>query len=514
MRRVTSHLVAFVIAVFTALGLVLVAYGGSYQETFTGAPPTPDTTLMSTIAQTVHHRNFGGEQFPPMAAQHGANCAAPPATHLITSPTQGVYRCLNHIMTAIQGAPYGAVMLTPAAILDWSGGSAQVRWFQSTSRASARDYTSMWITPFNKLLAIPADSFIDVDLQGQPDQAVTVLLDLFTDRISPDAFGVPKNVCYPYGCYAYHEVHGQPFSSIVVPDSAIRTEFELTITPTTLLLRMPLYNHTLFFAYLDTPLPFNQAMVQFGHHSYSPEKGCSASSAPSVGTGGQVCGDGTTWHWDDIRMEPSIPITLYNATPRKQGGGPGTYRFNWAQPALTNSWLEFSAIGTVDVSYGGAFTRAARQKADHDPAKVSMYLLPVPAGSTFVDVRLSADGGVQSFQWYAQDLHLWIPGAVAPVTPTPTPSSTSTATPTATVSPTATATATTIPTATASPSPTATVTPTATATPALPTPTATATPSPTPAPTPTPVPTGRCEAEFNDQVVQTETRTQEGCRLQ
>ena len=114
--------------------------------------------------------------------------------------------------------------------------------------------------------------------------------------------------------------------SFLTPSAVRRDPFELRISRTSLKFGMPTYNQW----WLDekiADLGWDKAVVQFGHHSYTPEKECNN------------CGP-NTWHWDNISIDPSVPFTIISADQRWasekrgttvafQGPGPG-----WQLPAI------------------------------------------------------------------------------------------------------------------------------------------------------------------------------------
>lgn len=194
----------------------------------------------------------------------------------------------------------------------------------------------------------------------------------------------------------------------------------------------------------NTPhgLNITTAVVQIGHHSYTPEK--DNSGVPN------------TWHWDNFRIEPSVPFSIQRASPRVLTGSGGTVTF---PPAPANAYLRFGAKGIVRVNDAVV----APHYPTVGPESENSYWVPIAQGSTSATIQLSQD------DWYggpfvAKDFHVWSRSA-----PTPNPS---TATPTAgapTQTPTVavTSTPTSTPTATATNTPTPTSTPTRTPTPAL-----------------------------------------------
>src|SRR6266446_10846357 len=54
-------------------------------------------------------KRSAGDSMDTMDAGHGADCAPPPATHVISTLAEGVYVCRNHMMTAMSDAGYGVI---------------------------------------------------------------------------------------------------------------------------------------------------------------------------------------------------------------------------------------------------------------------------------------------------------------------------------------------------------------------------------------------------------------------
>ena len=109
---------------------------GGYVATFDGAPasPAPFTALDWDVFQAT---NDSGDRWPdpdPMDAGHGHDCAPPPATHHITTWPDSVFTCRDHLMTSINGSVYGAIFLSPPAMVDFSSGSATISFDVSTWR--------------------------------------------------------------------------------------------------------------------------------------------------------------------------------------------------------------------------------------------------------------------------------------------------------------------------------------------------------------------------------------------
>jgi hypothetical protein len=93
---------------------------------WTGTPDVPLKVVPNTWDVQIHKRDVG-DSMEPMETQHGADCAAPPATHPINMLAQGVFICKNHLMTAIGDSGYGEIALTSNHMADWSSGTTAIK---------------------------------------------------------------------------------------------------------------------------------------------------------------------------------------------------------------------------------------------------------------------------------------------------------------------------------------------------------------------------------------------------
>ncbi len=379
---------------------------GTFLETFDGSPGSPQPFTSSRVAVTRTERNLPGDNLQPAHhSMHGADCAGPPATFTNNgSRAMSVYQCRDHIMTSISGTPYGLVYLTPTALVDWSGGSATISWRQSTARSSARDFLSVWITPWANVLDLPAPVAVDNDLNGAPLNAIHFVMDFFTDRITPEAY---FNGAVRY----YNESSVIPYSRVVVPDNARRDLFEMTITASSVELRL---NGTVIARGDGLTVPFTSGMVQFGHHSYSPGKGCGATYVDALinqCVNGNDIASSNTWHWDDFSINPSLPASFLQGAPDYSTGG----RVSLPAPAQSGSRLRFNAIGRVELSWNGGSTWAVAPvqpgNQERDELHVASYWVPAPAGATGFDIRLSVDGPYPSQMLHAKDFTVWAAAA-------------------------------------------------------------------------------------------------------
>src|SRR6266851_2597068 len=119
-----------------------------------GSPMPWNPTNWDVIVHSRDQQTWS--QLDPVQAQHGADCGAPPATHVVTSYEDAVFVCNQHMMTAINAAGYGEIIFTPDHLADWTNQPVVIDWQQSTLRTSARDWTDVTITPFLDNLVLPA----------------------------------------------------------------------------------------------------------------------------------------------------------------------------------------------------------------------------------------------------------------------------------------------------------------------------------------------------------------------
>ena len=442
---------------------------GPTVDTFPGAPTAPKPLLLDPLLSNfdvqVHSRDSSTwYQLQSMTADHGTDCAAPPATHPETGNyADAVFQCANHLMTSINAGGYGEIVLTPNQLEDFSGGG-YVQWDESTQRDSTRDWTDLWITPYSQNLTLPFDDG-EVDQQGIPQSGVHIMMDQFNG----------ETIFRVYTIKNYVETELNDCWWCTLPEqiaagtnqAATRQTFKLSLSPTHIRferLASATAKNTVWVDQAVPDLGFTQGVVQWAQHSYNPTKDNSGVPA--------------TWHWNNFTLSNGVPFSIIKATTRYADQSTPTVTF--AQPANPNSMLRFSGIGTIQVSFDGGATWQTAQKqsssttvgangASYHPEHQSPFFTPIPAGATKVQFRWSPD------DWYtgpyiAQDFAIWSTsasgGAKSPTaTATATPTKSATATASATQSSTATATTTAMATKTPSPSPTASPSPTSTSTP-------------------------------------------------
>lgn len=398
------------------LGLLVAGSSAApFAATFDGSPPAP-LPLAGSLTNwdvQVHSRDQDTWfQLEPVAAQHGADCGAPPATHLNTSYEGAVFQCRDHIMTSMNASGYGVIYLTPNQIFDFSSGGS-ITFDMSTERMSTRDWIDVLITPWGQNLALPllSDLSQGVDLQGYPGNLIHIGVD--NGQSAPRLTVVQNGVAScPGSCGSTPLDEGIPAS---VNQAATRQPFKLTIANGRIRFERLASATAPAVVFFDTaaPLNFTSGVVQFGHHSYNPSK--------------DDAGVPATWHWDNIALSSGIPFTMIKADRRYTQGG--TVSFQQASPA--GAYLRFSAICTVAVD-GQVVQRSQTFGDTYHPEHMSSYFVPITAGKAAVNISFLAD------DWYegpciAKDFSVWSRGATQQATATPTlPPATPTNTPVAT----------------------------------------------------------------------------------
>ena len=369
----------------------------AFIETFDGAPINPQPWQPANWDVTVHSRTWANlGSLTPMRADHGAQCEAPPATHPISTFAASVFICKGHMMTAINDGDYGVIYLTPDNLVDFSSGQAVIKFDVSTLRHSTRDWIDLWITPFADNLQLPLESWLP-DLNGPPRRAIHIRMDSFFNQTSQVT---------PFKAEIYDNFNAQPvngntwtgYEQFLTPSATRRDTFELDLTPNHLKFGMPQYN----FWWIDQDIPrldWTQGVVQFGHHSYNPDKACHFDG---------TCGP-NTWHWDNVSIVPAIPFTLDRATPRYVNAVTGPIA-TLAAPAAANAFLRFAGIGdSLEVSFnqGISWTPAQMQaQMKQVEEHFKSYWMPIPAGTLQVWFRGQPWWGGAG-DWQVRDISVW-----------------------------------------------------------------------------------------------------------
>jgi len=369
--------------------------GPVFLETFDGEPASP-TPFKSNERMTVSTNSRVGStrnNLASMAADHGTDCAGPPAKHTVTEYKDAQFRCRNHMMTAVSAGPdpldnYAVSMFSPNAILDFSAGEAVIQFDVSTLRRSKRDWFEIWITPYSDLQRIPVQDH--PSMQGPPKNGVVVALKSFTDTGSFDV-EVHRN-------FNEIQIDGPVewigYEDFLTPSATVRSTFEIRITHDHIVVGMP--NEPFYWISEDIPggLPFAKGVVQFGHNSYDVFdcEGC------SVGP--------NTWHWDNIYMAPAEPITALPANRRHVDNSSSSF-VTFDAPAPADSQLQFTGIGfNLEVSFdNGASWKPpiTQHNREQHHWRYKNYSMDVPKGTKRVHFR--GDNPYDG-HWQIQDISI------------------------------------------------------------------------------------------------------------
>lgn len=389
-----------------ALGVANPSSPGSFLATFDGAPAEPLSACgASDWDIQVHSRDpETWYVLDSMAAQHGADCAGPPATH----ETHGnhaatVFLCRDHLMTALRADAYGVIYLTPNQLVDLRAGPVTIRFDLSTERMSTRDWVDLWLTPWGQNMALPLEGS-DPDLQGPPLNSIQVT--------TTSGENAPTLIVTRDGRQREYQ-KGFAVPSLgdgVTPgtnESATRQPFQLTLGGGRARFERLASKTAPALLFWDEPVdfPFESAVLQFGHHSYNPTK--------------DAAGIPATWHWDNLGISRSIPFELTRAAERYADVKSPVITFD--RPSGPGSWLRFSAIGKPEVSFdgGATWTAAIRQgglgqlEGQHHPEHFSSYWMQIPEGVAAVQVRFKKDDWYTG-PYFAQGFAIWsLPAGVA-----------------------------------------------------------------------------------------------------
>jgi hypothetical protein len=221
------------------------------------------------------------------------------------------------------------------------------------------------------------------------------------------------------------------YETMLTPSPQKRTTFELKISKDHLRFGMPggqvdqnnmPINNGQPFYWVDkkiTPLTWDKAVIQLGHHSYNPEKNC--------GIPGSLTCSPNTWHWDNISIVPAQPFTIIRGDRRYVGDNSPQTTVNFPTPAPADSYLRFSAVSNercgscpdagsppVELSYDGGLTwQIAQKQAVSKPmtspfSHAASYWTPIPQGVQSVQFRpKQITAGGEGVSWQAKDFAIW-----------------------------------------------------------------------------------------------------------
>lgn len=506
------------LSALAALALLLpaLAQTAGFLETFDGTPITPepwkqaDTWSLTRLGFDSRVGREDPDRQRNNLASHGPNCEAPgfpfttTNTHQMRSAADMTFLCGagsgTHLMTATGISGYGAVYMTPPVVADLSGGTAEISIDMSTLRTSSRDWVQWVLTPPGGGHEL---AYINNDQHRPPDNIKVQLAGggnvmLVTQRVNGVEYQIPQDTSTTWD---------QVFARQTPPlttSMARRDTFKATISSTRVSFCMPKYsfcwvNNALLPRPLDPAVWHDQVRLQLNHVSYNAMKSC---EAEALATGFSIADiedefsivnnqftrdhcPPTTWHWDNLSVNPAIPFSVIPSIPADFESNSGSvFNVRFAAPAPAASYLSFLAWGDTPqlrVSLdGGSSWVAPRLQPDAGPANCcqdtgEQVYQPVQEGLQSVMVLGRSSWVHTHFYAFKLEGSPGGPVVVVPSSPTPT-------VPPATATAAATIQATAVPTVTPTITPTPTVTPSPTGTPEP-----TLLPSPTPTPSETPV---------------------------
>lgn len=379
----------------------------TYVATFDGAPTSPlaitqrNQTEFDIQAHSRDIESWPDGLLPSMDAQHGPGCEGPTVSHVVDDYEKTVFNCRDHVMTAINGsAGYGQVAITPSYIADWKDGELVIKFDMSTFIMSTRDWFSVSVTPWEQNFALlESDAGETPDLAGPAQNMVYF------------AFGSnPFSVCVrdirnyaqrnPVGWVEGNDCdHWDGVENYLTPSSATRSPFEFRITPTRITASLLNADGTVRKMWHDYkpsnhglgPIPFNEGVVQFIQHSYTPDK--------------DGAGVPATWHLDNISLSDATPFTMIKADKRTVTTDGEIVTFN--QPAPANSMLRFHAFGNVSVSYDGGPYQLAQTPPHETIEPNASYFTPIPQGARTVAFKFAGRSWWTGGPFMAKDFAIW-----------------------------------------------------------------------------------------------------------
>ena len=390
---------------------------GVFLDTFDGDPASPqpmtgkrDGWFLSPIVQGPKGWD---NTLTPMTAQHGTDCAPPPATRQIDGNLDGtVFQCKNHIMTAMNpksaGTANSLTNMQPEQMLDLSSGNGAVKIDVSTKSPTPGSWWEIWFTPKSDWLLHPSDHWFH--MVGAPKRAMKVSInDFSTDKrlqvegydnyqIAPNqqVFGDSENW------------QGTSITSKVSIDDRSRDTYEVIIRDDRFVDIFITDRNTEtrdFVRTVEMPAGFlgDDVVVQFLDANYEPDLngkvGCSSAADCPQKTP-------ATWHWDNAFIFPAKPYTIIQSNQYvKNGGYVGgnnqPQSVNFPEPAPAGSKLAFvgqAVNNNFDISWDGGNTWVdpVMKRPANDPSGVGVaggaydfnhFETPAPAGATSFQIR-------------------------------------------------------------------------------------------------------------------------------
>lgn len=375
------------VACLLGLATVVMAAAATLSATFDGSPATPKPMDPADF-EVIRLGMWTDDPVGAMSArvQHGPNCESPgnggATRHPVSNYDEIVFQCRDHLMTSVVGQ-VAAIYMTPNQLLDLSSGSGTVKWDVSTASLSTRDWISVFIQGWDR----QEQRILDEPIPGHQSNP-RLALQIEQGGTGPafesgsgmwhiEWYDENRNLTglINDGCC------GASVNKVTPMSAAVRTTFQLDITPGHARLWLPQFNYTLAEGNMPQ-IPWQAGIVTFAHHSYSPDKGYNpACQAGLIGPCDETRGEANTWHWDNLSISPSTPFTIIKADHRSTRQGD---TFTFARPAPSKALLRFEAWGdAVSVSFdGNPAVAATRTGAYLYGEQSSSFVVPVPEGTT------------------------------------------------------------------------------------------------------------------------------------
>lgn len=402
MARLIPALLAFAVSVATLLPAL--AQTAGFVETFDGTPPAP-LPYSSPNNWDIFSQGFdsNASALGRTIAQHGPNCQGPgwPYTatnsHLMTSSADTVFICSSHVMTSLGDTGYGAVYMTPPAVLDFSNGSAALTWEMSTLRTSARDWVDIVITPWAQHSQL---AYNNNDQHIPPDNLHVTMAGtnvwLAYQRVNGSLTyngGQGDQQINGDGSTTWDAVLARRGAN---SSPAARSTYEIRTDGTRFSMCMisELLPQGGVFCWINTNLPrpldpaiwHGQATVTLNHRTYNAPKACAEVNTDAERAAALLRCPPNTWHWDNITLQPYVPFQIIPSVPPDARQSSGRQVWTFAQPAPQGAHLAFFYAGetsTLRVSYdGGATFHSPRIQPQSAPGTENAEYIadPIPAG--------------------------------------------------------------------------------------------------------------------------------------
>ena len=391
---------------------------GTFLATFDGDPASPETRLNNVdgwfTSPIVQSPKGWDNTLTPMIAQHGTDCAGPPATRPISgSFAETVFGCKDHIMTAMNpkstGTANSMTNLQPNQMLDLSSGNGTVKIDVSTKSPTPGSWWEIWFTPKENWIQHPSDHWLH--MSGVPKRAMKIQISDFGPgdkrlqvegydnyQMAPDqqAFGDSENW------------QGTQIGNRVSFDDRSRDTYEIEIRENRYVDVYITDRNTEtrdFIRSVVMPQGFlgSDVVVQFADANYEPDLN------GKVGCSGEAdCPKKTpaTWHWDNAFISPAKPYQIiksdqYSVNGGYVGGVNTPQKLTFAAPAPAGAKLAFvgqAVNNNFDVSFDGGATwvdPVAKRPANDPPGTgiaggaydLLHFETPTPVGATEILIR-------------------------------------------------------------------------------------------------------------------------------